>query len=275
MDGIFSIAEFFKNRIVRQRKAGEFLLCELRCEPHTYLQIRSCNAHIMFVVRGSLETHSSQRHIHEEGAVVFHPIGESHTYQFSPEPNCILCIELREPTVSRLTLTGLSFSESAARRGGAAGLLGRRLFMYFRKNNGTSALAIEGLVLQLIAELLSRELSSDPRSFPVRAAEFIKEHYPDPLSLERLAAILGIHPVHLAKSFRRSHGCTVGEYIRRVRIDEASKRLISSQMSIARVAAACGYSDHSHLCRVFRAYLGVSPKVFRREHKQQVIPDEL
>src|SRR5436305_1321800 len=60
------------------------------------------------------------------------------------------------------------------------------------------------------------------------------------LSLAELAALAGVHPVHLAATFRRHLGCPVGQYLRQVRIDQARRLLAGSAAPLAEVALAVG-----------------------------------
>jgi AraC family transcriptional regulator len=71
--------------------------------------------------------------------------------------------------------------------------------------------------------------------------------------------------VTLARTFRRTFGCTVGEYLRRLRIERAAEQLVSGDLPLAEIALAAGFADQSHFSNVFRRRTGVSPSAFRRE----------
>jgi len=79
-----------------------------------------------------------------------------------------------------------------------------------------------------------------------------------------VAAAVGVHPIHLARSFRRFLGCTPGEYLRAHRSHRAASALAKTRFSLAHIAADCGYADQSHLVRSFRDFYGVTPEQFRR-----------
>ena len=78
-----------------------------------------------------------------------------------------------------------------------------------------------------------------------------------------LIALAGVHPVHLARTFRREYGVTVGEYARALRLDWAQALLSDPDLSLAEVAAGAGFADQSHFTRAFRAYAGVTPGRYR------------
>ncbi|HBL26578.1 MAG TPA: hypothetical protein DD490_07070 [Acidobacteria bacterium] len=85
-----------------------------------------------------------------------------------------------------------------------------------------------------------------------------------PTSIAEVARELGVHPVHLARRFRRSFGMAPGEYVRRCRLERARRLMRRSTAPLAEIAVAAGFTDQSHFNNVFRKSFGVSPGVFRR-----------
>jgi AraC family transcriptional regulator len=83
-------------------------------------------------------------------------------------------------------------------------------------------------------------------------------------SLTGLAESVGVHPVTLARAFRRAFGCTVGEYVRTLRIERATRQLAETDLPLAVIALAEGFSDQSHFSNLFRQHNGLSPFQFRR-----------
>jgi AraC family transcriptional regulator len=69
----------------------------------------------------------------------------------------------------------------------------------------------------------------------------------------------------VSQAFQRFEGCSVGEYLRRLHVSRARALLAEGRTSLAQVARECGFYDQSHLTRVFRRYLGVTPAVFRNQ----------
>lgn len=84
------------------------------------------------------------------------------------------------------------------------------------------------------------------------------------VSVRAMADEAGVHAVHLARMFRRRHGCAVAEYVRRLRIQRAAALLTSTDLPIAGVADETGFADQPHLTRVFKAQTGLTPGAYRR-----------
>src|SRR5262249_4267028 len=97
---------------------------------------------------------------------------------------------------------------------------------------------------------------------PVR--ELLQDRFAENLTHDAIAAAAGIHPVHLARVFRRHYGCTLGEYVRKLRVDFAARQLIATNERLAGIALAAGFSGQSHFTRAFKRQTGMTPASFRR-----------
>jgi AraC family transcriptional regulator len=129
-------------------------------------------------------------------------------------------------------------------------------------------LAIEGLVLEILAEaarldqrigLRHREL----QKWLIRATELVHTRFREHLRIDEIADAAGVHPAHLAAVFRRVHRMPLGSYVRRLRVDWAADRLIGTSMPISAIAAEAGFADQAHLTRWFRRVTGVTPAAYR------------
>jgi AraC family transcriptional regulator len=83
-------------------------------------------------------------------------------------------------------------------------------------------------------------------------------------SLPTIAERIGRHPSHVAREFRRHQGVSVGEYVRRCRLEVAATSLRKSGDPIAAVALAAGFCDQSHFTKAFHRVFGVTPAEYRR-----------
>ena len=102
-----------------------------------------------------------------------------------------------------------------------------------------------------------------PPRWLARVAERLADDGPAP-SVRELAREAGVHPVHVARAFRRFHGVPPGTWRRRLRVRRACALLCSRGVSIAEAAAVAGFSDQSHLTRALKSVLGETPGAFRR-----------
>jgi AraC family transcriptional regulator len=125
---------------------------------------------------------------------------------------------------------------------------------------------VAGLALDLLGQLCRANFNSlIGQNLVERARAFVRESFTLPgLSVRLVARELGVHPVHLARSFRELIGTTPVEYIRSYRCKRAAQMLQSGTEPIAAIAVDCGFSDQSSFTRAFRRSFGTTPAAFRR-----------
>ena len=105
--------------------------------------------------------------------------------------------------------------------------------------------------------------SSAPPSWLHALTERLREECHHPLSVRNLAQNLGIHPVYLARVFRKWHHCSIKEFIHRQRLRKALDALTCSQQTLVDIAYDNGYADQSHFNRYFKSNMDISPGKFR------------
>ncbi|WP_103068183.1 helix-turn-helix domain-containing protein [Aquimarina sediminis] len=84
------------------------------------------------------------------------------------------------------------------------------------------------------------------------------------ITLQELSQELQIHPVTISKYFSKYFNCTLGEYMRRIKIEKAVLFLKHSDKSMTEIAFLCGFSDQSHFTKTFKINTGFRPNEFRR-----------
>jgi PAS domain S-box-containing protein len=99
------------------------------------------------------------------------------------------------------------------------------------------------------------------------AVDHIRRHFDEPLRLAALAEIAGMSVYQFDQRIRSLFHVTAGQYLVKVRIDAACKRLSGGDDPISRIALDCGYSDQSAFSRQFRQAVGISPLAYRKRAK--------
>ena len=97
----------------------------------------------------------------------------------------------------------------------------------------------------------------------LRVLVYIQQRLDEDLSLTELAAMAHFSPYHFHRIFRGMVGESIGEHIRRLRLERAATRLKNTQDSVTRLAFDAGYESHEAFTRAFRAMFGQSPSRFR------------
>lgn len=140
-----------------------------------------------------------------------------------------------------------------------------------------SQLQQQSLILDLLAKLILR-CAADPPCFaklgkerqPVdRVRAYIKDHYNQEVSLERLAQIANLSSFHLNRSFRKTFGMPPHAYQIQVRILQA-KWLLRKKWSLNKVAAETGFVSQSHFSSHFKRLVGVTPGQYIQDSKNVI-----
>jgi len=227
-----------------------------------------------FVLRGGYteECHGRSFDV-VEGDVILHGAGEAHADRMHDGESCLLNLEFTQPWLDRLASFGTPLYFRATCNGGEFLQLGKRLHRELWSDERISALCIEGLALELVAHsALHRSKEIAQPAWMDTAIEYLRANFSASPSLGEVAEAAGVHPVHLAREFRRRRGVTVGEYVRKLRVDFVCDELVATERPIVDIALKAGFSDHSHMTRVFRQETGLTPSEFRnfRRHANRV-----
>ncbi len=129
---------------------------------------------------------------------------------------------------------------------------------------------LQSLMIFLIRlkRLQAEPVGFDPDdSLMQEAARYIRANFSAPLTLEGIAAHVNTSPTYFSKKFKRATGFGCREYLVNVRLQEASKMLLQTNLSITDIAIRCGFNSSNYFGDVFRRANGVSPAVYRKNNK--------
>lgn len=101
----------------------------------------------------------------------------------------------------------------------------------------------------------------EPRAV-ARAREFMHARLGEGITIDLLANAAGIARFPFIRAFTRAHGLPPHAYLLSLRLNEARRLLAAGEMPAA-VAAACGFTDQTHLTREFRRRLNITPGAYR------------
>jgi AraC family transcriptional regulator len=145
--------------------------------------------------------------------------------------------------------------------------LAMRLYREFQRRDNLTSLMLEGLTLELLAELARYPTNITDSHIPrwlKQAQDFLFAHFTESLSLELIADSVGVHPSHLTRAFRRHYHCTLGDYVRKLRVEYACHLLSTSTKPLSHIALDSGFADQGHFSRTFKHLTGMTPAQFRR-----------
>ena len=221
------------------------------------------NLHLGFVFDGGGSSESRSRAaVDTRGGLYFYRAGERH--RWLPDEGVSKSLNL-EVAHGFLEKHGASEDQVARAMECSPGakLTLVKMLRELELEGGASETAVLTLILELVGawQRLTRERTPN---WVGALEEFLHERWNESLSLATLARATGVHPVTISRSFPKHFGCTLGEYVRRLRVEKSLGLIKHSERSLTEIGSYCGFSDQSHFIRVFRSVTGYRPGEFRR-----------
>jgi AraC family transcriptional regulator len=253
---------------VRELRTAAFRLLETR-HPQGMVLGRHAHEHscVNFVLAGCYrEDVGREQGAFEPLTSYYKPAHEPHANRFLDAPARCLLVEV---CGEELTAPGVELRRVAWTRDPATARPALALWRELADPDGCSALAVDQLGLELVEGVLAPPSRRTEASKRVRAATDVLHDDPrEAWTLSELARHVGLHPSHLARAFRAQHGCTVGDYLRRLRLGAVARALALEEWPIAELASDLGFADQSHCTRAFRRWLGTTPAAYRRAFRR-------
>jgi two-component system, response regulator YesN len=97
------------------------------------------------------------------------------------------------------------------------------------------------------------------------ALQYIKEHYCEDLSLEKMASVVFLNPAYFSQLFKQKTGQGYKDYVTSMRLDQAQLLLMNPKLKLAEIAERVGYQDMKHFTQVFRRRFHVTPTEYRQQ----------
>ncbi|HLN27497.1 MAG TPA: AraC family transcriptional regulator [Gemmataceae bacterium] len=255
---------FFGNRVRQCRAAGLSLVVSTyragqKLPPHVHE-----NPTFFLLIAGEhRERWRRQDHLQPELTLVFHPTNEPHEAQVGPGGMIGLNIEFDKTWLAQRALLESDLGSWQMLESVWWRLRSLRLLATAAGVGAPEATCFETQLLELLEPLVQWPASESTTARPDwlrRAEEMIHDEFRHTLRLCALAQDIGVHPIHLARVFRKYHHCSVSEYIRALRLAEAGQLILRRQCSLADAAFEAGFCDQAHLCRWFAREFGFTPK---------------
>jgi AraC family transcriptional regulator len=202
----------------------------------------------------------------QPSSLLFRPPGELHTDHFHNAGSVCFLIEVNADWLDCIREHTATFDSPTAIRQSSAAWLAMKAYEEFNHLDEVSPLAVQGLTLAIAAELARAPIKVAPNAAPrwlQQVKEILHAHFSENLTLASIAETVGVHPVYLAAAFRKCYRCTIGDYVRQLRVAYACRALLNSDVPLVEIALSAGFSSQSHFSRTFKQLTGISPAQYR------------
>jgi AraC family transcriptional regulator len=222
------------------------------------------NAHITLFLKGG--TTEKRKHFSENvgsGSLLFYHSDELHLNQNTLLPSRNINVEI-EGTIFK----EFDINESDIEKSIQNSTLSKFLILKIFRETQTPDQFSSDTVKMLFSQLLNanghfERFEKSP--FWVKSLnELLNDCWNENPNLQDLSQVLQLNPITISKHFPKYFGCTLGEYMRRIKINRSLSLIQSYDNNLTEIAMKCGFADQSHFIRTFKTQTGFLPKQFQK-----------
>lgn len=204
---------------------------------------------------------------YEPYTLVFHSAGTQHEDRMLGACR-FFAVDLLAPWDTVIDELGGARAHVFELAGGDPVWLVLRLYREYLARADASETTIEALVYELCAHVAKRFVDEphEPNWLPA-IDRAVREQFHQPFELPILASSVNVHPTHLCRTYRRFRGHTISDAMLRARVAYVARRLTESDDSLSGIATEAGFTDQSHMTRVFTRITGYPPGSHRRRER--------
>jgi AraC family transcriptional regulator len=257
----------FYGTVGQARTSGTFDICSLAANaPEEDVAVHThTDAHFVLVLSGIYISAARWAPLQARAPLlVFNPPGTTHRDRFLGGRGSFLTISLSVAAFDQLreliAMSDVSTSLSSPDAVSRAITVAREI-----RGAGKDYGVIESASWELLAATADVQKSRTTPDWAYAAYEALMDQAESAhLTIADVARAAGVHPVHLARTFRHAWGCSPGELLRWRRAERAAHLLAGTAAPAAEIAAMVGFADQSHMTRAFRTLYGLTPSALRR-----------
>lgn len=222
------------------------------------------NAHItLFLEGGTLEKRKNSNHAVSSGSILFYHSDEQHLNYDTLFPSNNINIEIEPKLINELDFTEALLEKAVADNSKTKFLI-LKIYKECLLQDSFSNDAIMMLFAQLATNLNHNEQFLSCPPWVKQLHELLNDCWDENPNLQQLASVLHVNPITISKVFPRYFGCTLGEYMRRLKVNRSLTLIKQHSLSLTDIGFECGFTDQSHFTRIFKEQTGFLPKQFQK-----------
>ena len=221
------------------------------------------DAHFILVTGGDYVSAAGGRPAPDRPVLVYNPPGTTHRDHFQHGRGSFFAIS-PNASYAAVILAGTATPDAPLHLAAPAQYaVAMRIAAFCAQH--AAGLSLEALCLELLGsmDLKARPESQARPAWLHSALELLHDRYAGDLTIADIAGSVGVHPIHLARTFRRHFRCTPGEFARFRRLEKAVSLLGRTAWPLAEVALTSGFADQSHFSKAFSRCFGLPPGEYR------------
>lgn len=219
------------------------------------------NAHITMLLAGAtFEKRQRSECYRQAGEAVFFHAGEAHQNSGTLAGSQNFNLEFTPAFFEAYDLTEDQIGQAI----GANPLAATAFLRAYRQSLCDDPHNGDSITMAVLGLLRTRENAGNRRPAWVgQIADLLHDRWSEHVSLDELSRETGTHPVTISKYFTRYFGCTLSEYMRKLRVINSVALIKNTPYPLTRIAYESGFADQAHFTKAFKQITGFLPKEYR------------
>lgn len=126
--------------------------------------------------------------------------------------------------------------------------------------------------------LISEEEAINSQKYMERLAciaDYVDEHYKEPITLQQGAGLLALNPEYFSRFFKKYMGVTFMDYVYAIRLKAAAHEILNTDLTIQTIMENNGFTNPKHFNKIFFEKYGVTASVFRKNQRKDNATERL
>jgi AraC family transcriptional regulator len=221
------------------------------------------NTHFGFTIGGHSVEKKKEIYQVVPGKITYYYAGEPHQALRIVKPSLRVNLEIEPCFFSRFGITEDMVCLAADKNPDAKFLM-IKIYRELLINDALTDTTNQMLFLQLVHHSEALQNQAGIPGWVKVIRHFIGEHLDHKITLNDLSLAAGVHPITVSKHFPKYFHCTLGEYIRKLKIEKSLALIKSAELSLTSLAYECGFFDQSHFTRTFKDLVGFLPARYKK-----------
>jgi AraC family transcriptional regulator len=230
------------------------------------------NAHISFVLHGGCSEEKTEAYERLPGRTTFYSAGEPHRI-IDMNNSTHVNLELDAAFFNKYDISRTSFSQAASNTPDGQFLMSK-VCHELNVNDSFTVTSLRMLLLEFLQQAPPCACNPKIPGWIRNVHELLHDEWDKTLQLEDLSKAAGVHPGTISHYFPRYFSCTLGTYMRKLKVEKALTFMKSPDVSLTSVAYTCGFFDQSHFIKSFKEFTGLRPAQYIKYLQPKLIRSE-
>jgi AraC family transcriptional regulator len=222
------------------------------------------HANLVFILDGGCaEKRQHSTYEREAADIAFLHAGEAHETTFTDIPTRYITLDIKPKAFAENNLTENDIVNTI-RKCPDAKFLVLKMYRELLYNDDLTTDSIKMLFSEFGSLSQAMSIKKSPPAWVGIVYQLLNDKWNETITLKELSQVSGVNPITISKHFPTYFACTLGSYMRKLRIERSLSLIRNEGTSLTQTTYACNFSDQSHFIRNFRAYTSLSPKQYQK-----------